>query len=210
MVPDSKKLSVTVPKQVDHALRELAQETGISVGEALRNLTIKALDEQRIRRLPASVSARPNIPTAEQLRPKSPPKKSPAVRNRAQVLRYSKAIVLALQEALDYDPVRQHNQPPPELRLEDEKYLEEIRNLVTELKRLNLLLETANKEKAKKANATAIKIGKHFDKFFGSYASALGKGTAGLTIAAAASMLYHAGLGKDLIDNIWGHLKLPK
>jgi hypothetical protein len=66
------------------------------------------------------------------------PKASPrlVIRNREQVVAYSNIIISSLQEALDYDPARHHNQPPPELRLGDARYLRDVRDLIAELKRL--------------------------------------------------------------------------
>jgi hypothetical protein len=93
------------------------------------------------------------------------------------------------------------------LRLDDDNYLTEIRNLVAELRRLNTLLEKPTKSNAQAARRKVSGIGKHFDKFLGSYASALGKGTAGLTVAAAVGLLYQAGVGADVINNLWQHLK---
>jgi len=61
------------------------------------------------------------------------------IRNRQEVVAYSTLIVAALQEALDYDPARHHNQPLPALWIEDPNYLQVIRALIAELKRLNEL-----------------------------------------------------------------------
>jgi hypothetical protein len=113
---------------------------------------------------------------------------------------YSESLIFALQDALDFDPVRHHNQPPPNLRLDNAKYLEELRELVSELRRLNDILETGG---VKKASKVATKIGKHFDKFFENYAATLGKSTAGLTIAGVTALLYNLGVGSELINTIW-------
>jgi hypothetical protein len=129
------------------------------------------------------------------------------IQNRAELITYSRILIDALQEAIDYDALRQHNHPPPDLRLDDREYLEELRRLVAELKKLNALLEATKPTAAKTA---ATKVGKHFDKFFDSYASALGKGVAGLTVAAVAVLLAKAGVGQPLIDAIWGHLGSTK
>jgi hypothetical protein len=40
-----------------------------------------------------------------------------------------------------------------------------------------------------------------------SYAGAMGKVAAGLTSAAIVAVLYHAGLGKEVIDSVWGRLR---
>jgi Arc/MetJ-type ribon-helix-helix transcriptional regulator len=125
------------------------------------------------------------------------------IQNREELISYSRILIDALQEALDYDTLRQHNRPPPDLRLDDNEYLNELRKLVAELQKLNVLLEAMKPARAKTA---ATKVGKHFDKFFESYASALGKGAAGLTIGAVAVLLAKAGVAQPLIDAIWRHL----
>lgn len=129
------------------------------------------------------------------------------IENRVEIVRYSTAIITALQEALDYKIERHHNLPPPALRLDDQNYLIEVRNLVAELRRLNSLLETPTKLSAKAARQKVGGIGKHFDKFLGSYANALGKGAAGLTIMAAVGLLYQAGVSSEVINALWQHLK---
>jgi hypothetical protein len=129
------------------------------------------------------------------------------IQNRVEIVKYSTAIIAALQEALDYKVERHHNLPPPVLRLDDENYLIELRNLVAELQRLNALLEKSTLSSAQAARRKVSSIEKHFDKFLSSYASALGKGAAGLTVAAAAGLLYQAGVGTDVINNLWQHLK---
>jgi hypothetical protein len=123
-------------------------------------------------------------------------------RNRVEIIRYSTAIIDALQEALDYDPQRHHNAPPPSLRIDDTEYLAQLQTIITELKRLNSLLEQVNTQAAEKL---VHRISKHFDTFFGSYAKAMGSGVAGLTIATALALLYRAGVAKELIDAIWQH-----
>lgn len=128
------------------------------------------------------------------------------IENRIEVIRYSNAIISALEEALNYNVDRHHNSPPPDLRLEDAEYLAEIRSLIFELRRLNALLEKPIKSNASAARKEAAGFGKHMDKFLSSYAGSLGKGAAGLTVAAVAGLLYQAGAG-ELVEGIWKHLK---
>jgi hypothetical protein len=68
-------------------------------------------------------------------------------------------------------------------------------------------LEKPNRLKARGARQQVHGFAKHFDKFLDSYASALGKGAAGLTIAAAVGLLHQAGVGREIIESIWQHLK---
>lgn len=113
-----------------------------------------------------------------------------------------------MQEALDYNVERHHNLPPPDLRLDDSSYLAELRDLVAELRKLNALLEKPRNSNVRGARQRISGFAKHLDKFLGSYANALGKGAAGLTIAAAVGLLYQAGVGPEIIELIWRHLKI--
>jgi hypothetical protein len=130
------------------------------------------------------------------------------IENRVEIVRYSTAIIQALQESLDYDPKRHHNLPPPNLRLDDAGYLREVGSLVIELRRLNSLLEEPTKVDVPAVQEQAGHFGKYFGKFLESYADSLGKGVAALTVATAVALLYRAGVSKELIDSIWEHLKL--
>jgi hypothetical protein len=126
-----------------------------------------------------------------------------------QAVYYSRILIETFQEVLDYDPVRNHNRPAPTLRLEDPAYLHFIRELIAELKRLNSLL---SKRKGRQAvtSGTISSLSKHFDKFLSSYAGAMGKVAAGLTGGAIVALLYHVGVGKEVLDGLWGHLRLSK
>jgi hypothetical protein len=137
----------------------------------------------------------------------SPSPIAPLAENRTQIILYSTAIITALEEALGYDPIRHHNRPPPDLYIPDDKYLNEIRSLVEELKRLNDLLDA---QKLRASRRQVKSLVKYFDSFLSAYAGALGKGAAALTGASIVALLYKAGVGKDILDAIWGHLKLPK
>ncbi len=143
-----------------------------------------------------------------------PSRNTNAAQKREDILRYSRILIEALQEALDYDPNRQHNRPAPELRIsDDERFLQELRNIIVELKRLNDLLES-KKRNVSTTRKEVASLGQHFDKFLTNYASAFGKaagkGSWCLLVGGVGGLLYHAGVGKDLIDSIWGHLHLPK
>jgi hypothetical protein len=88
-----------------------------------------------------------------------------------QARKYINVLIVSFQEVLDYDPVRFHNQPPPSLRIEDPDYLNEVRSLVTELRQLNAVVGSRRSD-SRRVKAAASRLGKHFDKFLGSYAGA--------------------------------------
>lgn len=119
--------------------------------------------------------------------------KQGVITNRAGIIQHSKILIVALQEALDYDPLRGHNQRPPALWSDDPAYLRDVDTLVVELRRLNSLLE-AKRPSKKEANRAVIDLARHFDKFLHAYASWFGKGAAALTLFVIAGLLQHAGL----------------
>jgi hypothetical protein len=110
-----------------------------------------------------------------------------------EVIRQTKALIIVLEEALDYDPVRGHNQTPPVLWSGDPSYRKEVKALVVELRRLNSLLE-AKRPRKKEAERAVVDLARHFDKFLQAYASWFGKGAALLTLTVFANLLQHAGL----------------
>jgi hypothetical protein len=132
---------------------------------------------------------------------------STIVRNRAYVIRTSTAIITSLQEVLEYDPIRNHNQQPPELWLNDQKYISEIRELVAELKTLNKLLQT--KVAPEKEHNAIVDLGVHANKFLDSFASVTGKGAGWLLVAALASLLYQTGIVPDIAASLFQHIKIP-
>lgn len=137
------------------------------------------------------------------------PDDATSIPNRREAQRYAQLLVGVLQDALDYNPQRHHNQPPPELRLSgDPEYLDELRNLVAELRRLNGLLSATIVPKTE-ATAQAGVIARKFDRFLDSYIDAMGKGAACLTIGVVAALLSRTGVGAELIDHIWGHIRIP-
>jgi hypothetical protein len=65
------------------------------------------------------------------------------VRSRKQVVFYSKLVILSIEDALEgAGKDRHHNHPPSDLIVDDDQYLQELRNLVAELKRLNFPART--------------------------------------------------------------------
>jgi hypothetical protein len=131
-------------------------------------------------------------------------KAAPRIGDKKQVIQYSNIIIVALQEALDYEPARQHNQLPPALYIDDAKYKDDIRELIGELRRLNDLLE---RNSIRAAKVPAIKVAKHLDKFLGTYGNTLAKDAAHLTAGVIAALLYQMGIGSRVVGHILGCLK---
>jgi hypothetical protein len=132
------------------------------------------------------------------------------IRNPSQAIMYSQLIIGSVQETLDYNPKRHHNQPPPALRIEDDGYLNELRNLIEELKRLNALLETriasnsgpekiTRPPRRKEVDDAAVTVRKHLNNFLHNYTGLLGKSAALLTGGTIAALLVHLGVPEGQI-----------
>lgn len=126
----------------------------------------------------------------------------------ALAIRQVSALVTALDEAAQFDPGRQHNQPPPALWVEGSAYANDVRALIVELRRLNGLLEESARGRksanvAKAAGVFAI-AGK---KFVESYFDYMGKGAAALTISGIALLSVSLGVDKGTVEAIWNVLK---
>jgi hypothetical protein len=128
------------------------------------------------------------------------------VKRPAEIVRYSNAIIIALEDALENHLTRHHNNPPDILRIDDTDFKSAVREQVAALKKLNILL-SRKKGPSQKA---VIQWAKHFNTFLKVYAGTLGKGFACLTVAAAASILFRFGIGENAINSLWEHVKLPK
>jgi len=179
-----------------HRLDNLDQTFGIVLSH-LKDFAQECIETSNNKRRPLGVKALLETP------------QSIVLRSPKQIVQYSKLLIVALQETLDYNPGRHHNQPPPELRLDDPEYLGDIRELVTELKRLNTLLESAKPAQAK-TKQSMINISKHCGKFLEVYAPALGKGSAYLTLGVMATLLHHTGLLSDMgVVDFLSHIRLP-
>lgn len=129
------------------------------------------------------------------------------VRNKAQVLNQLTVLIGAFEEVDEYDPMLHHNRPPPALWIDDADYRRDVKSLLHELRQLNdLLRNLAPTEAAKAAKAAGVAT-KAATKFIDSYAEALGKGAAYLTIGATATLLLNVGVPKEAVDAVWGLVK---
>ncbi|MCW5733710.1 MAG: hypothetical protein KIS73_06280 [Enhydrobacter sp.] len=136
---------------------------------------------------------------------------------RSEVFRTLGVLIAAFEDVEGYDPRRHHNQPPPALWINDRGFRSDLSALLHELRELNSLLRKlaerdgpVPKPIQKKAQVAIELAGAGTKKFVESYCDMLGKGTAALTIGAAAMFLASVGLPKELVDTIWGHLRPGK
>lgn len=128
------------------------------------------------------------------------------VRNKSQAIYQIRALIIAFEEALEYDPVKSNELPPPLWR-DNRAYLKDVESLLHELRQLNQHLHELTKGKNTQTTKSVGIVATSTRKFFESYADGLGKGAAALTIGAAGALLYYIGVSKEIIDPIWGHLK---
>jgi Arc/MetJ-type ribon-helix-helix transcriptional regulator len=209
------RVTFTLPENTQKILDQLAANGlyGASRSDVLRFLTMKWMSQQvtdgRVKLNVGPESALGVDKDGQIILPfkKTKSKGRSIIRNKALIVRYSKLVIFALQEALEYDPARHHNQPPPDLRIEDDEYLKEIRNLVSELQRLNDLLEDAVVHKAE-AKRTVVNIAKHTNTFLDKYAGVVGKGAGYLTVGLLASILYQAGISSESVTKILAHISI--
>ncbi len=130
-----------------------------------------------------------------------------SIRNRSQVVLYSRLLVAALEPVAQFDQARQHNELPPELWVNDKDYLRELQKLVEELRALNSLLSVANVSR-QQTQKTVLDLKEHFNEFLRNYAKTLGKSAGYATVGLIASLLYQAGVGKDAIAHIVSLIKI--
>src|SRR5262249_55967422 len=119
------------------------------------------------------------------------------------VLLQSTVLVKALEEAVEYDPGRHHNQPPLlVLKIDASGLYLDIRELIDELKKFN-----ANLEASKWPSATErVNLKKHLNTFLEKYIGGLGTGASVLTIGLVGSLLAYLG-APDIVASLLKTIK---
>jgi hypothetical protein len=181
-------------------LRRITQEFPILVDTTGPLPAARPQVEPDKRKKAARGSARPRSKSTARAQTKQS-----AIINRVEVIRQTNALIIVLQEALDYDPVRGHNQSPPVLWSDDPSYLNDVKALVVELRRLNSLME-AKRPRQKEAKRAVIDLSQHLDTFLKNYAAWFGRGAAALTVSSIAGLLHYAGLDPTAV---WSIIKAP-
>jgi hypothetical protein len=123
------------------------------------------------------------------------------IKDKRQVLSYSRAIIAALEEATSYNPRQHHNLPIPALYVHDHDYLEQLRELTSELKDLNRLLRAKKPSPAKATQAVDV-LGMHANTFMKRFAAMLGSGAALLVLGLLVSLLHQAGIGDEVFATL--------
>jgi hypothetical protein len=134
---------------------------------------------------------------------------TPLVRNRGQALLHLQALVAAFEEVEEFDQLRRSNRPVPALWLDRTDYRGDVKALLVELRQLRELLRKGP-PMGNAAKKTISVVTVATTKFIDGYADAFGKGAAALTIGAAGALLFHFGVGTDVLGPIWARLGLGK
>jgi transcriptional regulator with XRE-family HTH domain len=124
------------------------------------------------------------------------------IRNKRQVLFYSKLIIYSLEDALSSIDGRHHNNPPSDLIIEDESYIAELRALVVELKRLNELLEAKKPPGRAAAKKPIVEVKKHLNTFLSKWAATVGVGAGVMTVGAMAALLHQLGASDIIFEQL--------
>jgi len=205
-----RRYSTSEPRAIDERPR-VTTNLDPEIKEALDRIAIvqrrtkSEVVRDAIEKLVVEAQEKPVTPTNDRVVIQSP----------QEIIIYSTLIISALEEALEYKVQRHHNHPPPALLIDDQDYLDDIRRLVAELKRLNENLELAAKEpKATKpkrppraVQKSAVDVKKHLNTFLDKYAQSLGKGAAALTIGTASALLIRFGVPPETFSAIVKNLK---
>jgi hypothetical protein len=96
----------------------------------------------------------------------------------SRALIHLSVLIDAFAEVDEYDPKRHHNQPPPSMWLDNKKYLDDLRSLLHELRRLNDQLERLAKTQTQQTPLATTKtvgvVSMTATKFVEAYAAELG------------------------------------
>jgi hypothetical protein len=132
-------------------------------------------------------------------------------RNRTQALLHVAVLLEALEEVADFDPLRLGNRPPPALWVDQPVYRNDVRSLVVQLRALQQVLQGAKTSPQGSAAKKVIGVAAAATvKFLDGYAETLGKGAAALTIGAAGALLFHLGIEKALLAQLWERLRIGR
>lgn len=117
------------------------------------------------------------------------------------------SLIAAFQEVEDYDPQRHHNGYRPALWLDSRDYLEEIKRLVVELRRLNDLLKAQNTPDPAALRHSGSIVASMAEKACLSAADVIGKGIGYVILASVAAILIHSGVAIDAAQPLLNAIK---
>jgi hypothetical protein len=127
------------------------------------------------------------------------------IRNVKQAVVQSAAAIAAIEEVLILEESRYHNAPPSGLRV-DSDYLAHLRDLVNELRRLNLALEElrTTSRTPKNLDQHVILTRKHINTFLNQFSTSFAKSAgvgAGMAVSALLfTLLFQLGMPETVFD----------
>jgi hypothetical protein len=117
---------------------------------------------------------------------------------------YTGILVESLTTILKEEEGRLHNRPPREFQTKDDDERKLLKQLISELRKLNKLLGEETKRVPEKQK---IEVAKHLNKFLDGFASTAGKGTAGVLVTgASASLMMYLGVDTHTISGLFSKL----
>jgi len=164
---------------------------------------ILSVSPSNLEQLKLIVSRTPRVVGPPRLRPTDPkPPKVTSVRNRKLAVQNAIVLMDVLQQVVDYKHRPGDNRPPPGLWVDDREYLDMLRELLEELKKLNAALQ-ASGSKGSTAKAS-ISFTRSAQKFLDAAAVSAGKATGPLIIGAlAGSIVYFAGVSLGAVSSLY-------
>lgn len=116
------------------------------------------------------------------------------INNREELTLYSDHIISVLDEVVAYDKAKQHNQAPPDLWRDDDRYLSEVQEIVAKLREIKHQL-TKPSASPPEVDQAIIDFRTHINTFLENYSATLGKGAGYGTVLLIVGLLSFAGLG---------------
>jgi hypothetical protein len=115
-----------------------------------------------------------------------------------------RGLIATFQEVEEYGPRRHGNRMPPPLWVGDDNYLQDVKSLLHELRRLNDLLEGA--ADAAKIEKTGSMVASLAEKVCHSAADVIGKGLGAVILGSVGMILIELGVG-DVAKVLSGAIK---
>ena len=159
---------------------EYEDQTSIEKGVVARIARALKVKTDVLTRPPVSIAKKAKAQFPKRVQ--KPLSKTVILRSKKQVLFYSKLIIYSLEDALRATEERRyHNNPPSDLIIDDDNFVQEVRNLVVELKRLNDILQTTRNLRGA-AKKPVIEVKKHVNVFLKKWAATVGVERASLQL----------------------------
>lgn len=117
------------------------------------------------------------------------------------------SLIVALEEVEGYDVRLHHNKRPPALWVDDEQYLQDVKALLHELRRLNDLLESARAPDTAKVEETGDAIVHAARRISDSAYDTIGKSLGYVIVGSIGMVLYQLGVGGDLGQALMSSIK---